>query len=200
MPYALPALTLRYVLKNTAAKYPDAPALSWVKGDPIIYNEFLESSKTVGMLLAEQGIGFGDSVVILAENCPNWGIAYFAITGMGEVAVPILPDFHPEAICYIIRHSDAKAVFVTEKMFSKIEDAEFDPAPVFFSLEAFEVVEQGITHDRLKEMKNAGLREFRKLKDMTLRMAQLLPQEPGKSDVAVIILRPARWGTQKVSC
>ena len=197
MPYALPALTLRYVLENTAAKYPDAPALSWVNGEPITYREFQESAKTVALLLAEQGIGFGDSVVILAENCPNWGIAYFAITSMGAVAVPILPDFHPEAIRYIIRHSDAKAVFVTEKMFSKIEDAEFDPAPVFFSLEAFEVVEQGITRDRLKEMKNAGMREFRKLKDKTLRMAQLLPQEPGEDDVAVIIYTSGTMGYSK---
>lgn len=197
MPYALPALTLRYVLENTAAKYPDAPALSWVNGEPVTYGELQESAKTVAMLLAEQGIRFGDSVVILAENCPNWAIVYFAITSMGAVAVPILPEFHPEAIRYIIRHSDAKAVFVTEKMFSKIEDEDFDPAPVFFSLEAFEVVEQGITRDRLKEMKSAGLREFRKLKDKTLRMAQLLPQEPGEDDVAVIIYTSGTMGYSK---
>ncbi|CAK7031415.1 MAG: Long-chain-fatty-acid--CoA ligase FadD15 [Desulfovibrio sp.] len=197
MPYALPALTLRHVLKSTAAKYPEHPALSWVGGEPVTYGEFHESAKTVALLLAEQGIGFGDSVVILAENCPNWGIAYFAITGMGAVAVPILTEFHPEAIRYIIRHSDAKAVFVTEKMFSKIEDAVFDPEPIFFSLESFEVLDQGVSRDRLKEMKNAGLREFRKLKDKTLRMAQLLPQEPGEDDVAVIIYTSGTMGYSK---
>lgn len=197
MPYALPALTLRYVLEHSAAKYSDAPALSWVNGEPITYSEFYESAKTVALLLAEQGIGFGDSVVILAENCPNWGIAYFAITSMGAVAVPILTDFHPEAIRYIIRHSDAKAVFVTEKMFAKIEDAEFDPNPIFFSLEAFEVLDQGITRDRLKELKSAGLREFRKLREKTLRMAQLLPREPGEDDVAVIIYTSGTMGYSK---
>lgn len=197
MPYDLPALTLRYVLRHAAARYPEAPALSWVDGEPITYGEFHESAKALAMLLAEQGIGFGDSVVILAENCPNWGLAYFAITGMGAVAVPVLPDFHPEAIGYIIRHSDAKAVFVTEKMFSKIEDADFAPTPVFFNLESFEIIEQDIERDRLKEMKNAGLREFRKLKEKTLRVAHILPREPGEDDVAAIIYTSGTMGYSK---
>ena len=197
MPYALPAMTLRYVLENTANRYPDNPALSWVGGEPLTYGEFRDSAQAIAILLTEQGIGFGDSVVLLAENCPHWGIAYFAITCMGAIAVPILPDFHPEAIRYIIRHSDAKAVFVTEKMFSKIEDAEFDPDPVFINLETFQVMEQGITRDRLKDLKSVGLREFRKLKEKAMRMAQMLPHEPGEDDVAVIIYTSGTMGYSK---
>ena len=32
----------------------------------------------------------GDKVAILSSNMPNWGIAYFAVTFMGAVAVPVL--------------------------------------------------------------------------------------------------------------
>lgn len=197
MTYALPALTLRHVLETTATMYPDAPALSWVGDEPLTYNDLRESCKAVALLLTEQGIGFGDSVVILAENCPHWGVAYFAITSMGAVAVPILPDFHPEAIRYIIRHSDAKAVFVTEKMFTKIEDAEFSPSPCFINLETFQVMEQGITKDKMKDLREAGLREYRKLRERTLRLAQMLPQEPGEDDVAVIIYTSGTMGYSK---
>lgn len=196
-PDALPALTLRHVLENTAETHPDAPALSWVGEDPMTYSEMRESAQAIAILLAEQGIGFGDPVVILAENCPHWGIAYFAITCMGAVAVPILTEFHPEAISYIIRHSDAKAVFVTEKMFSKVEDAVFEPAPVFINLETFQVMKQGMTRDMLKELKAAGLREYRKLKERALRIAQMLPQEPGEEDVAVIIYTSGTMGYSK---
>lgn len=197
MPQALPALTLRYVLESTAKRLPDAPALSWVNGDPLTFKEFHESAQAVAVLLSEQGVGFGDSVVILAENCPHWGIAYFAVTCMGAVAVPVLTDFHSEAIRYIIRHSDAKAVFITEKMFSKIEDADFAPSPTFINLETFQVMEQGITRDRLKEIKSAGLREYRKLKERALRIAQILPQEPGEDDAAVIIYTSGTMGYSK---
>ena len=197
MQHELPALTLRHVLECTAQTYPDAPALSWVGGEPLTYRELRDSAEAVAMLLAEQGIGFGDSVVILSENCPHWGVAYFAITAMGAVAVPILPDFHPEAIRYIIRHSDAKAVFVTEKMFPKIEDAEFDPSLTFINMETFQVMEQGITRDMIKELKAASLREYRKLREQTLRLAQMIPREPGEDDVAVIIYTSGTMGYSK---
>ncbi|MCC8193775.1 MAG: AMP-binding protein [Deltaproteobacteria bacterium] len=197
MPYDLPAMTLRHVLEGTARRYPDSPALSWVGGEPLTYGELKESAEAIAAILGEQGVGFGDSVAILAENCPHWGVAYYAITCMGAVAVPILTDFHPEAIRYIIRHSDAKAVFVTEKMFPKIEDASFDPAPVFINLESFRVLEQGVTRDALKGLKAAGLREYRKLREQTLRLAHIVPQEPGEDDVAVIIYTSGTMGYSK---
>ena len=171
--------------------------MSWVGGEPITYGELYDSVKALGGWLSERGIRFGDSVAILGENCPHWGVAYFAITGMGAVAVPILTDFHNEAIRYIIRHSDAKAVFVTEKMFSKIEDAHFDEHILFINLETFQVMEQGITRDRLREIKSAGMREFRRIKEQTMRMAQLIPREPGEDDVAVIIYTSGTMGYSK---
>ncbi len=197
MSNALPALTLRYVLEQSAAAHPYAPALSWVGGEPVTYLELYESAKALSLWLGEQGIVFGDSVVILSENCPHWGIAYFAVTSMGAVAVPVLTDFHPEAIQYIIRHSDAKAVFVSEKLFNKVEDARFDPMPLFINLETFQPLEQGITRDRIKEIKSMGLREFRKIKERVLRLAQMVPHEPGEDDVAAIIYTSGTTGYSK---
>ena len=197
MPYNLPALTLRNVLEHSAQKYSDAPALSWVGGVPLTYQELKESTEAIALLLQEHGIGFGDSVVILAENCPHWGLAYFTITGMGAVAVPILTEFHPEAIRYIIRHSDAKAVFISEKMFPKIEDAQFDPAPTFINLETFQIMEQGITRDMIKDLTKVSLKEYRKLKEQTLYLADSPLREPGEDDTAVIIYTSGTMGYSK---
>ena len=193
----LPAMTLRHVLEETAAKYPDAPALSWVEGEPVTYGELHESVKALSGWLFEQGIRFGDSVVILAENCPHWGMAYFSITSMGAVAVPILTEFHNEAIQYIIRHSDAKAIFVSEKMFSKIEDAHFGDHLLFINLETFQIIEHGATRDRLREIKSAGAREFRRIKEQAMRHGQQSPQVPGEEDVAVIIYTSGTMGYSK---
>lgn len=99
---SLPAMTLRHALERSAARYPDSPALSWVGAAPVTYTELYESAKALSLWLEEQGVGFGDAVAILSENCPHWGMVYFAVTTMGAVAVPVLPDFHPEAIQYII--------------------------------------------------------------------------------------------------
>lgn len=88
-------------------------------------------------------------------------------------------------------------VFVSEKLFSKVEDAEFAPAPLFVNMETFQAMEQGITRDRLKEMKSAGLREFRKIKDRVLRLTHMIPQEPGEDDVAAIIYTSGTTGHSK---
>ena len=44
---------------------------------------------------------------------PNWGVAYFAITFMGAVAVPILPDFSITEVANVLEHSGAKAIFIS---------------------------------------------------------------------------------------
>ena len=197
MSVELPVLTIRQMLRRSAERYGPYPALSWVGGEPINYTEVYESAQTLSVWLMERGIGFGDSVAILSENCPNWGVVYFAVTSMGAIAVPILTDFHPEAIQYIIRHSDAKAVFVSEKLFPKVEDAEFAPRPLFVNMETFEVMEQGITKDRMKELKSAGMREFHKVKDRVLRLTNMVPHEPGEEDVACIIYTSGTTGHSK---
>lgn len=51
---------------------------------------------------------------------PNWGIGYFAVTSAGMVVVPILPDFSSEELDMIIEHSEAKALLVSDKLFTKL--------------------------------------------------------------------------------
>ena len=197
MPSKPSVLTIHEMLRRSAENYGPYPALSWVGGESMSYTELYESAQTLSVWLVEQGVGFGDTVAILSENCPNWGVVYFAVTSMGAVAVPILIDFHPEAIQYIIRHSEAKAVFVSEKLFTKVEDAAFTPRPIFVNMETFGIMEQGISKDHMKDLKSAGMREFRKVKDRMLRLTNLIPRDPGEEDVACIIYTSGTTGHSK---
>ncbi len=189
--------TLRCLLETSAERYAAHPALSWVGQEPLSFKDLYDSARALSLWLADQGVGFGDTVAILAENGPHWGVAYFAVTAMGAVAVPILTEFHPEAIQYILRHSEAKVVFVSEKLYSKIEDAEFDQAPLFVNLETFLPIEQGATRDRLRELKSAGLQQFRKFRETVLRLPPTPPKEPAEDDVAAIIYTSGTTGYSK---
>ena len=70
--------------------------------------------------LSTFGINADDKVAILSENMPNWAIAFFAITASGRIAVPMLPELSPNEVENILSHSDAKAIFVSQKQLPKI--------------------------------------------------------------------------------
>ena len=170
--YPLSTYTLTAVLERSADLFANQPAVSQVGGVPITYKEFAESVLGLQSLLIDHGVASGDKVAILSESNPNWGIAYFAITAMGAIAVPILPDFHPDAVHHIIRHSEASAVIVSQKLFAKVEDGQYDTLPKLFLMETFTPVEFGEVPAKLKELKKAGLREFRSFVGKALDMTQ----------------------------
>lgn len=109
-------MTLRDVLLQSCSRFPDRPALSYVFGTPVTYSEMWHQVEFLQDMLRSLGVGNGDKVAILAGNMPNWAVAYYGIVSMGAVAVPILPDFHPDEVLNILTHSESKLFFVSEKM------------------------------------------------------------------------------------
>lgn len=134
-------LTLRDVLATSTAQFPDRPSLSFVGDKPITYSEMSIIVRNISSLLITLGVEKGDRVALLGENSPNWGIAYFAITSMGGVVVPILPDFTHHEVKKIIEHSQAKVVFASAKQFSKIENDAKAGSPDIVLLNTLDIVE-----------------------------------------------------------
>ena len=91
-------LTFPAMFRKTAEKFENHGALSFVGETPMTYKEVQHKIDSVTAYLQSLSIQPGDRVAILSTNMPNWGIAYFAITFMGAVVVPILPDFLPKEI------------------------------------------------------------------------------------------------------
>jgi long-chain acyl-CoA synthetase len=56
---------------------------------------------------------------------------------MGAVVVPLLPDFHPAEIENILTHSEAKAIFVSDGLVSKISALTQCQLPVRIRIEDF---------------------------------------------------------------
>ncbi len=87
---------------------------------PLAYREFQEQSIRLAALLRDEGIRKEDRVAILAENSPQWGVAYFAIIRLGAIAVPILPEFTETDAQYILKDSEPKVLFTTQSQLEKI--------------------------------------------------------------------------------
>jgi len=71
---------------------------------------------------------------------PNWGASYFAITFMGAVAVPILPDFTPGEIANVLDHSGAKALFVSGNLSHKYGEYASATLETVISIDDFSVI------------------------------------------------------------
>ena len=83
--------TLFKLFEYSAARWHGRPMASYIDGaQAYTYGSFQEKVLKMSVLLARHHV-YGGKVAILAENCPNWTMAFFASAAMGRVAVPILP-------------------------------------------------------------------------------------------------------------
>ena len=112
--------TLPSLIRESVSKYADKTSLVFVGEKNYTYKQMGEDIELLADLLTELGVSKGDKVAILSTNMPNWGVAFFAISITGAIAVPILPDFHENEIKTIIEHSEAKILFVSESLYKSI--------------------------------------------------------------------------------
>ncbi len=113
--------TVRCLLERTFDQYGSLPSIAFVGEQPIVYLQLKQQIQEVATALAARGIKKGDRVAIMGENCPNWVIAYLAITSMGAVAVPILTGFPETDTRHILRNSEAQGIFIEAKQRQKLE-------------------------------------------------------------------------------
>ena len=114
-------LTFPAMFNETLRKFGKNNAYAFVGEKPKTYESANKEIQALIAFLEKKGIGSGDKVAILSLNMPNWAIAYFSITFMGAVVVPILPDFSSTEVANIIEHSGAKALFISNSLLSRIE-------------------------------------------------------------------------------
>jgi long-chain acyl-CoA synthetase len=135
-------LTLPALFGRAVGKFGSYNAMALVGEKPLTYAEVNRQINGLMRFLEDLGIQPCDKVAILSANLPNWGIAYFATTFMGAVAVPLLPDFLPSEIENILNHSEAKALFISEKLNPKIKDIEVTSLKYLIKVEDFSLISE----------------------------------------------------------
>jgi long-chain acyl-CoA synthetase len=193
----LEKLTLRALIQRSATAFADQPALSAVNGQVYTYATLFSHVQTVSHLLRSRGVVAGDRVALLSENKPQWGIAYFAITMMGAVVVPILPDFHLTEVQHIIQHSECKAVFVSKRLFGKLENLELRHLTTVVLLDDFSLIPAKTAKEKLMEVLEEGGREFARLKERALKFVGRISVDVEEGDLAAIVYTSGTTGHSK---
>ena len=114
--------TLKQIFDHSVKKYAKNTALSMFERESMTYGEMGERVKYVSQMLVDAGLRAGDKVALLSSSMPNWGVCYFAAVNSGMVVVPIMPEFSGSELDKIIAHSEAKALCVSDKLYTKLSD------------------------------------------------------------------------------
>ncbi|MDO9254672.1 MAG: AMP-binding protein [Bacteroidales bacterium] len=130
-------LTFPALFAETIRKNGERPAMALVGENPITYNELDSKIKALIAMMEKLGLNQGDKIAILSSSIPNWGVSYYAITFMGAIVVPLLPDFHSSEIANILEHSETKAIFISDGLRSKITDIASEKMPLRIRIEDF---------------------------------------------------------------
>ena len=133
-------MTFPSMFNETLRKFGKCNAYAFVGESPISYEAADKQIKSVMAFLEKNGIEPGDKVAILSSNMPNWGIAFFAITFMGAVAVPILPDFSNTEVNNVITHSGARVLFVSTSLLAKSQEIVSEDLFLRISIDDFSLI------------------------------------------------------------
>ena len=136
--------TLHELVSHSVANFSERIAFAMIGGEEVSYKEVGKRIETLQELLLNAGVGTGDRVVILSSSMPNWGVSYFAITTAGMVAVPILPDFTSDELDLIIAHSEAKAILVSDKLYTKLSKETLQRMNIVIRTKGLNIISQRV--------------------------------------------------------
>lgn len=138
-------LTFPGLLQNSTKKFGDCNAFAFVGEEPITYKEVVSTVNAVISMLEELHVKPGSKVGLLSANMPNWGIAFFAITSMGAIVVPMLPDFSKSEIGNVIEHSEMEVIFVSKGLLKNVSKSEDNKINDIICIDDFSIVESEST-------------------------------------------------------
>lgn len=115
----------------------DHQALSNYKGQDLAYRDVARRIAKLHIAFEQCGLTKGDKVAICGRNQANWGVSFLAAMTYGAVPVPILHEFKPGNIHYLVNHSEAKVLFVDENIWENLSEAEMPGLYVVVQINTF---------------------------------------------------------------
>ncbi len=115
----------------------DRPALSNYQGVTLFYRDVARRIAKLHIAFEQCGLQRGDKVALCSRNQANWGVSFLAALTWGAVPVPILHEFKPGNIHYLVNHSEAKVLFVDDVIWESLSAEEMPDVMVIVNMNTF---------------------------------------------------------------
>lgn len=189
-------MTVRHlveILRTTAARHADHPALYWKIGPSWhnhTYGQVMDQVDSVASGLIGVGVAEGDRVALFSQNRPEWALADFAVQSVRAATVPVYATNTADQVAYILNQSGARIVFVGDDSQRAVVESVAARCP---SLETIFVL-AGSGSDSVKTF--AQLRQDGKAQDNSAELAARR-ERYNSSDLASIIYTSGTTGEPK---
>lgn len=180
-------LTIPSLFNESVKNYSNEKSLVFVGEENYTYKQLGDDVEQVATILSDMGVSRGDKVAILSTNMPNWGVAFFAISVVGAIVVPILPDFHDNEIKTIIEHSEAKIMFVSNGLYGNLTDESKQLIEHIIMVDNFAIIPKNTSIQNLGELKSS----------LPLTVKKSVQVEVEEEDLASIIYTSGTTGNSK---
>jgi long-chain acyl-CoA synthetase len=153
-------------------------------------SEYVENSKLVSYGLLAMGIKKGEKIVTISNSRPEWNFADMGMMQTGAIHVPVYPTISTDDYRYILNHSDARFIIVSDRgLYRKIKNI----------LEDLPNVEAVFSFDKID-----GVRHFSEILDLGRKNTDTYKEELKKlkagikkEDLATIIYTSGTTGKPK---
>lgn len=104
-------------------------------------SEYAELVRLFSYGLLSKGFRKGDKIATISNNRPEWNFADMGMSSIGVVHVPIYPTISDEEFKYILTHSDARMLIVSDKsLYTRLKPIS-DSIPALENLYTFNQIE-----------------------------------------------------------
>ena len=125
------------ILQKSFVQNWDRPALTNYQGMTLAYRDVASRIAKLHIAFEQCGLQKGDKVAICSRNQANWGVCFLAALTYGAVAVPILHEFKPGNIHYLVNHSEARVLFVDDVIWEGLVSDEMPDLSVVVQINNF---------------------------------------------------------------
>ena len=115
-------------------------ALSNYQGITLKYSDVARRIEQLHICFRNCGIEKGDKVALCSKNQANWGVCFLAATTYGAVPVPILHEFKPENVQYLVNHSDARVLFIDDSNWEGMSETDMPDVKLIVRMSTLEYI------------------------------------------------------------
>ena len=128
------------ILQSTIKSHWTQPALCQYRGETLKYSDIAEILEKFHILFEKAGIKKGDKISLCARNTNRWAVSFLAVNTYEAVIVPILADFHPDNVNYLVDHSDSILLFTDSDICPKLDFAKMPKLKGIINIDDFSLV------------------------------------------------------------